>query len=163
MADWIDAARVARKTREQTAATRLGSDAAAEQGAARQARLTQIDRLHAAWSLAIQSYLVALGERAWGLCKYEIVDDVGPDASWREYQVKELAWHERIDRYTVRNQDDWYVCEYRLGYRLRIGLKDDHYTLGDSPLTDASLRRWFAEVFQAGAPQCVEERLVRIY
>ena len=149
-------------TREQTTVQHR-IEGVASTAAARRERLLQIDRLHAAWSLAIQDYLTVLGKHAWGQCNYQIVDDVDPDAHWKEYQVMELEWHERTDRYQVRNQDDWYECEYRLGYRLRIGVQDDHYTLGNTPLTENSLRQWFVETIEQSCPQCVEERLVRIY
>ena len=164
--DWIDAAGTmseSRKATEQTAAAQRTREWTPYEDAARQTRLSQIDRLDAAWSPAIKNYLTMLGNSTWGVCQYEIVDDIDPDAYWREYQVRGLDWHERTDRYSVRNQDDWYQCEYRLGYRLHIEVTDDHYTLGHSPLTENSLKQWFLEVFEEGCPHCVEEHLVRIY
>jgi hypothetical protein len=131
--------------------------------AARVAEKAHLDRLHFTWSPAIKYYLDALGKITWGPGKYELVDEVDPDASWREYQVKELEWHERTDRYTVRNQDDWYECAYRLGYRLRLEVKGDQYMLGYTPLTANALKQWFLGVYEEGCPQRVEERLIRIY
>ena len=140
-----------------------GMDVALAAESARQARFLQIDRLHSTWSPAITDCLNTLGKRIWGSGNYEIVDDVDPDAYWREYQVKGLEWHERTDRYTVRNQDDWYECEYRLGYRLRLEVKGDQYMLANSPLTEHSLMQWFFGVCEEDRPQCVEEHIIRLY
>ncbi|MCL5996796.1 MAG: hypothetical protein M1546_12180 [Chloroflexi bacterium] len=164
--DGMDAARIAdeaREAKEQAAVAQQRSEVEAEENAARQARFLQIDRLHSTWAPSIKNCLNALGKRTWGLGKYEIVDDVDPDAYWREYQVKGLEWHERTDRYRVRNQDDWYSCEYRLGYRLRLEVKGDQYILGSSPLTEDSLKQWFLGDYEDGCPQCVEEHLIRLY
>jgi hypothetical protein len=154
--------RASREAREPASAAQRRREALVLDDA-RQMRLLQIERLHSSWSLAIHDYLAALGKSTWGESQYEIVDEVDPYAYWRVYLVKGLEWHERTDRYRVRNQDDWCECEYRLGYRLRLELQDDHFTLGDAPLTQDSLKQWFLRVFEEGCPQCVEEHLVRIY
>ncbi len=130
--------------------------------AAFQARCLQLERLQATWSSAIQCYLDVLGQRTWGTGQYELDVAEDPNAYWREYQVKEREWHERTDRYQVRNQDDWYGCEYRLGYRLRIKVEGDRYLLGNTPLSEDSLRQWFCEVCE-NCLQSVEEHLIRIY
>jgi hypothetical protein len=130
---------------------------------ARQARCLQIERLHSTWSPTITNCLNTLGKRIWGLGNYEIADDVDPDAYWREYQVKGLEWHERTDRFQVRNQDDWYDYTYRLGYRLRLEVKGDQYVLANAPLTEDSLMQWFLGVCEEGCPQCMEEHVTRLY
>jgi hypothetical protein len=132
-------------------------------GAAGVDEKAHIDRLHSTWFPTIKYYLNTLGRITWGPGRYEIVEDVDPDASWREYQVKELEWHERTDRYRVRNQDDWYECAYRVGYRLRLEVKGDQYVLGYSPLTENALKQWFLRACEEGCPQRVEERLIRIF
>ena len=140
-----------------------GMDVARTADEACKARFLHIDRLHSTWFPAIRNCLNALGKRTWGLGKYEIADDVDPDAYWREYQVNGLEWHERTDRYRVRNEDDWYSSEYRRGYRLRLEVKGDQYFLGSSPLTEDSLKQWFLGVYEDDGPQCVEEHLIRLY
>ena len=156
---WTDA----HHAQDLSAAAQQRGELEVEADAARRARFLQIDRLQSTWAPAITNCLNALGKRTWGPGNYEIVDDVDPDAYWREYQVHELEWHERTDRYRVRNQDDWYECEYRLGYRIRLEVQGDQYMLGNSPLTEHTLGQWFLGVCEEGCPQRVEERLIRLY
>ena len=127
------------------------------------AKMLQLDRLHSLWSPVIYGCLNAMGESKWGAGNYEISEGENPDACWIEYQVKGLEWHERTDRLQVRNQDDWCECEYRFGYRMRLEVRGDQFTMGNVPLTQDSLVQWSLDVVAAEPPQCVEEHVIRFY